>query len=461
MCGIVGVAGKIGANEDKVFKNLLYMDELRGPHSTGVAAVAAVSGTATHYKRAIGASDFLASKRGSAIIQQSNRVLIGHNRYKTAGSISHANAHPFEHGDVLGVHNGTLSKQSLLPDHTHFEVDSDNIFHALNEAEDVSEVSSKLEGAYALVWWDKRDKSLNFLRNPERTLYIAKKKNSETIFWASEKFMLMAAMDRNNIVWEEIQPLPVHTHLKFVLDSNSNLASFEIPKPAMKEVPFVEKPKTLVTGRGWTTKSTTQSGTGNQGSTVKKQPALSRASNDSGVSSHLCVKPKVFLEDHGLTYSSSVDFIPIEQRGVRVIGMLIGEADLDVSITCPTEKQASLLLEAVNNGHYFTLRNISGIIHSSEEHKDGALLGYFNNCTMQDYASEEAELEVVDTPEPTIANHRGVFITEEEFDKSYHDCAYCSSPVFFSDVNLVIISAQDALCGACATQPTVREMCNL
>ncbi|MSE24831.1 hypothetical protein GKC32_10305, partial [Lactobacillus curvatus] len=59
-------------------------------------------------------------------------VLMGHNRWATKGKINERNAHPFEHDHIIGAHNGTLRNQHLLPNHLDFEVDSDNIFHAMS-----------------------------------------------------------------------------------------------------------------------------------------------------------------------------------------------------------------------------------------------------------------------------------------------------------------------------------------
>ena len=39
MCGLTGVAGKIGKSEEDIFRDLLVVDALRGTDSTGIAAI--------------------------------------------------------------------------------------------------------------------------------------------------------------------------------------------------------------------------------------------------------------------------------------------------------------------------------------------------------------------------------------------------------------------------------------
>ena len=40
MCGIVSVFGSVAIAHEKMFKDMLVFDQVRGHHSTGVAAVA-------------------------------------------------------------------------------------------------------------------------------------------------------------------------------------------------------------------------------------------------------------------------------------------------------------------------------------------------------------------------------------------------------------------------------------
>lgn len=82
MCGLVGVIGTgINFVDAKVFKQLLFVDALRGPHSTGVSINGADNVVQT-YKKSVNSTDFLQLKAGEKI---SGTVvtdfLLGHNRY--------------------------------------------------------------------------------------------------------------------------------------------------------------------------------------------------------------------------------------------------------------------------------------------------------------------------------------------------------------------------------------------
>ena len=195
MCGIVGVAGSVGVEEERIFKSLLLFDTLRGVDATGIIQVTSTLKTSI-YKRAIPAWELLNSKRFDKMMSCINKVLIGHNRSATRGHVSDENAHPFEHGTIIGVHNGTLTNVNVLEDHLKFDVDSEALifnmaFHG------VAETYKKIKGGTALVWWDKGDETLNFLRNSERPFTYAYSTDMKTLFWSSELGILKLAVDRS------------------------------------------------------------------------------------------------------------------------------------------------------------------------------------------------------------------------------------------------------------------------
>jgi len=136
---------------------------------------------------------------------------MGHTRHATKGKINRANAHPFDFDTLVGAHNGTLTTQYKLDDYKDFDVDSENLFHHM-EKNGVSDTTSKCGGAYALTWYDKVEKTLNFLRNDERTLFATFSEDMKTVFWASEAWMLEGILGRNKIKHGEIKIFAPYSH---------------------------------------------------------------------------------------------------------------------------------------------------------------------------------------------------------------------------------------------------------
>lgn len=208
MCGLVGVVGTGINNADiKVFNQLLYADEVRGKHSTGVAAVE-YDGTCHVAKRAVCARDFLDMPRMTKEIDASKWALLGHNRHATQGnSGAHANAHPFEHGAITLMHNGTLSTREGLKDSHKFQVDSENIAYTFS-IKHYMDVLPNLNGAFALVWHNAADNTVRFVRNDERPLAIATSKHRNVMYYASEMDMLKWVLKRNDISAEYVTVKP-------------------------------------------------------------------------------------------------------------------------------------------------------------------------------------------------------------------------------------------------------------
>ena len=201
MCGIVGVAGTGPASHQmkEFFAQLLLHDVIRGHHATGVAAIDTINRSLVVEKKAIASPEFLQEKEcmeNLFAVKHNFNIYIGHNRWATSGAKDDDdNAHPFIHGDIVGVHNGSLRKQSRLDDHKDFVVDSDNLFYQLNKT-GLDDTLSKADGAFALVWYDRKDNTLNFLRNDERPLAIARLSNGYWV-WASEIGMLRWLVKRH------------------------------------------------------------------------------------------------------------------------------------------------------------------------------------------------------------------------------------------------------------------------
>ena len=218
MCGIVGAAGWLGREEEKAVKDMLVMDTLRGEHSTGIAVLSPKkeAHVVEVVKLAVNAIDFLKWGPARTALTYTNSMVIGHNRYATKGAVNNVNAHPFDFDNVVGVHNGTLLTRNGLTDTNLFEVDSENLYYNLDKSS-LGELYPKLDGAIALSYFDKRDGTLNLIRNEKRPLLYTYSEDRKTLFWASEAWMLAGALTRNSIKYTEIIRCEEHTHYSFVV----------------------------------------------------------------------------------------------------------------------------------------------------------------------------------------------------------------------------------------------------
>lgn len=213
MCGLVGVAGNIFTTDRKAFRNLLVLDTLRGDHSTGTATVSAgnkieVAKGVGHPYNLFDAFKDIFDKDGVPKSSLS-KVIMGHNRYATMGARTADNAHPFLHDGIVGAHNGTLDRFWIknLDDHNKFEVDSEALI--FNISKHGPDILKKVKGAYALTWWDDKQKKMFFIHNKERPLFYARSKDKDTFYWASEEWMIRIACGKAGVSVEDPQPFEV------------------------------------------------------------------------------------------------------------------------------------------------------------------------------------------------------------------------------------------------------------
>lgn len=173
MCGIVGLISRYDTFPfyvDKLFTNLLRMDSIRGEDSTGVFGVDQ-KGHVDFLKGDTDGYLFTRTQSFEKFLKRmsSYNIVVGHNRSATIGNVTPENAHPFQKKHIILVHNGTIRNKDDL--NNKVEVDSEAIAHALSEHDCVTALG-KIDGAFALVWFDSKDKTLNLARNDERPLYV-------------------------------------------------------------------------------------------------------------------------------------------------------------------------------------------------------------------------------------------------------------------------------------------------
>ena len=211
MCGIVGVAGDVTHTAKQAFKSLLFFDALRGEDGTGVIKVSK-DRKVSYFKKSIPSYEYMQYNRFHEMLKGDTKALIGHNRAATKGSLIDRNAHPFYHGNIIGVHNGTLRSVADLPDHKEFEVDSDNLIYSLDKI-GPKKTYKVMNGPASLVWYNDNSHLLYFIRNNDRPLCYCFTNGKKQIFFSSEEVILRLALIRHNIAIDDnkIFSVPIDT----------------------------------------------------------------------------------------------------------------------------------------------------------------------------------------------------------------------------------------------------------
>lgn len=189
---------------------MLFADQLRGADGTGIFYNN--KDRIKHLKAPVASSDFVNStqynKAVAEAVQQGNFV-VGHNRSATKGQLIPAHTHPFRENHITLVHNGTLIGHEKLKD---VEVDSHAICHSIATC-GIEETVKKINGAYALIWYDSKQKTLNFIRNSQRPLWLI-----ETAFFyifVSEPGLAHWICQRNRQDIKKTTEVPVNTMYTF------------------------------------------------------------------------------------------------------------------------------------------------------------------------------------------------------------------------------------------------------
>lgn len=202
MCGIVGVFSTrsygMAQDEVKALYNLVIADSARGEDGTGMYWMDC-DGKRWYWKEAKTAGECM-NKRIMRDFLDDARLAVCHNRAATLGAVDKESTHPFSTGNIIGVHNGTVSGWKAAFPEAKSTMDSMAIFEALEDTdpdpEAVNEVLKKIDaGAYALVWHDMRVNELRLVRNSDRPLYIVSTRDA--MWFGSEIRMLEWALYRN------------------------------------------------------------------------------------------------------------------------------------------------------------------------------------------------------------------------------------------------------------------------
>lgn len=437
MCGLVGVAGHVSVKEEGVFKRLLELDTIRGPHSTGILAVDSAGNTQVVKK--VGTPwDLYQYKQVDEIFRASLSVLMGHNRWATKGKINHINAHPFEHEHIIGAHNGTLRNQSLLINHKKFEVDSDNIFYSISEV-GVDETIVKTCGAFALTWYDTEQETMNFIRNDERPLWICESEDKRTVFWASEKWMLEVTLGIAGVKYREpYEPKP-GLLLSYPIQTTYN-------KEAFKDVVarHVELHKYPVYAK------TTSTAGGTQGNSAGKSEA------NGNVFDKVDKNGKKLLSPNDLMAQGKVEFFVSSLETSKantgqqwvVCGATQDDCNIELRIYPGSQAEIDWLMLSV---HLFE-GNVRGSTTVA-----GETWATLDPRSIIELIPLDGSKE--DDGDEFAVVYGGILLPEAEYDLAVVcGCGNCKTiPTIEQSDELVWVDAQNFICGECKDLPIVRD----
>jgi predicted glutamine amidotransferase len=205
MCGLAGFAKT--PNEQsrhqmrkvrKISKSLLKSIADRGKHSTGVSVISEKDEPII-YKTLQSSDVFVDSPEYNKISNEYRKdtsICMLHTRHATEGDVTVRNAHPFVVGSTIGAHNGMIYNHEDI-DEKHkelYEVDSQYLFHFINDNESLQKALDEIYGDYALSWIKNSKTELNLLHEGGRDLAVAYWKKAKVLFYASTKEHLKKAL---------------------------------------------------------------------------------------------------------------------------------------------------------------------------------------------------------------------------------------------------------------------------
>ncbi len=186
MCGIVAYSGKDVVDKDN-FKILMLYSQQRGDEASGFA-------TGKSLIKDTDKSAFLIAKNQ---IPDSN-LIIGHTRNPSVSTKRDIqNAQPFMYENIVAAHNGYISNHYQLRQRLNTSYDLSDSYHALRliDSVGIEEAIKTIEGNYAFLWIDKKEDTLNLIRN-SRPTYLGQKDGG--LYVASDEDYLKA-IDCDNI----------------------------------------------------------------------------------------------------------------------------------------------------------------------------------------------------------------------------------------------------------------------
>lgn len=256
MCGIFGIVKPRKLLEKIKIQNMIseafHCNVLRGEEGAGMFAVNFKDdnlGTvepAAVLKHGMSGIDFVSLKQFDKFFndEYKYKFIVGHNRATTRGKMSNQNSHPFKHGPITLVHNGTVIVPKNLLGNNDFAVDSEGIAYVL--ATHGVEALKEIKGPMAIVWFDERTNRMHLLRNEQKPMGLVALASTfntvETTFsaFASEPKMMEWLAFRNGFSIKGISWTKPDVLYTYVENDSNNITLEYTPFVLSKEPPAVE-----------------------------------------------------------------------------------------------------------------------------------------------------------------------------------------------------------------------------
>ena len=244
MCGLAGgISSFLSLPERDVIKDLIWLNMYRGTHSTGMFDyVEDTKKLKKPYKEnslywkttqhpfnfVMDICDKVETERWKEGMPS---VIAAHTRHATIGKITRPNAHPFNHKNIIGMHNGTILGN--FKNREKFETDSEALYYNIANLgfEEAIEEVQNFSPAYALVWMDTAENKVHFYRNEKRPLHFAMMGGS-TAYWSSEKITLDFVLSQHNMKPSKVEAFETET-----------LYTVDMNKPGLDIAKKVFRPK--------------------------------------------------------------------------------------------------------------------------------------------------------------------------------------------------------------------------
>jgi hypothetical protein len=300
-------------------------------------------------------------------------------------------------------------------------VDSENLFYHI-EQKGLEDAISQLGGgnnAWALVWWDKLNETLNFLRNKERTLYYCWEDNGDCLYWASESWMLIAALARHDVKHGTPTLFTEDMHYCLHVDDKGN-----IDKPVLRKV-AAPPSFTTPTISTHTSKIITLGTKGSSGQTTKKEEEVGSCLDN------------VYLNSKGVVFE--VLNVNTDNNGSEYL-LLFDRKHPYKQVRCYIRRQDEWFKDLIGE-------DIRGDVTGWNSHDRGF------------YKISPHTVEKVAPLETLYVTHTGKVITEKAWEKMYNSCGYCSTPLFAKESNK-FTNVGECFCPDCSSNPEVTQYVN-